>query len=123
MKISLKKHMAVIAIFIVIAISFVNVSARTYELSVESSSVPQTILNSFVSNNVPHYDFKIGYVNFSQHNHIVSFVYMLRPFNGLNPVDVGSAYYSAKYAVSSNLAIIEVYQVISIALALLFPSL
>lgn len=116
MKINTKKQvkiLVVVSVILVITFSFIDISARTYEFPTVSPLTPQSALNSFVVNDVPHYNFKVGYVNFTQKDRFVSFAYLLRPFNGLNPVEVGSAYYSAKYAVSSTIAIIDIYQITS----------
>ncbi|MCL4336918.1 MAG: hypothetical protein M1129_01260 [Candidatus Thermoplasmatota archaeon] len=116
MKVSTKKQvriLVVVSVIIVITFSFVSISTRTYEFPTVSPLTPQAALNSFVVNDIPHYNFKVGYVNFTQKDRIVSFAYLLRPFNGLNPVEVGSAYYSANYAVSSTLSIIDIYQITS----------
>lgn len=107
------KILLVVSVILLTTFSFIDITQRTYELTTVSPLTPQMALNNFVVNDVPHYDFKVGYVNFTQNDRSVSFAYLLRPFNGLDPVYVGSAYYSPKPAVSSTIAIIDIYQIAS----------
>ncbi len=102
---------ALLVVSVMILLSFVNISVKTYELPVEPYSDLQSTLNNFVIHNVSHYNYRIGYINFSLENRILTFGYFMQPFNGLNTVSVGPAYFSAN--ASNTLALITFYHISS----------
>lgn len=108
------RTLLIIAVIVVMVIlSAVNISVRTYKVSVTPSTQMQSDLSNFVTTNTsPHYNFKIGYINFSAGNSEISFGYFLRPFNGWNPVYAGPVNFSLGDA-PSNLVMIVIYQIAS----------
>ncbi len=100
-----------LVVSVIILLSFVNISVKNYELPTKPYSDLQSTLNNFVTHNVSHYNYKIGYVNFSLENRILAFGYFIQPFNGLNFVSVGPAYFSANANASNTLAFITFYHI------------
>ena len=106
----IRKWIVILIIAVTIILSAVNISVKTNKISLSSATTMQSDLNALVVNNYSHYNFRTGYINFTQGNSGITFGYFLRPFNGVNPVYAGPVNYSQPDAPSS-LAIIVIYQI------------
>ena len=107
-----KKLAIVLVVVIIIVLSAVDISAKTYSISPSPATTMQSDLNSLVISNASHYNFRIGYINFTKGNSEITFGYFLRPFNGVNPVYAGFPNYSHVNSPAS-LAIIVICQISS----------
>lgn len=106
----IKKWTIVLVIAITIILSTVDISVKTYAISPSPATTMQSDLNALSTNNYSHYNFKIGFINFTTGNSEITFGYFLQPFNGLNPIYAGIINYSQVNSPSS-LAMIVIYQI------------
>ena len=74
---------------IFLSLSLVNFSTNTYKLSPVTDKELSPDFNTLFSSGA-HYSFAKGYINFSLGLQNISYVYVVEPFNGLNPVVVNS---------------------------------
>lgn len=104
-------NILIIAVVIVIVIlSVVDISVKTNTVSTSSSTSFQSELNTLVNSDSPHYNYRIGYVNFTMGQKEITYGYFLRPFNGWNPVYAGPINYSRGDA-PNNLVNVEFVQI------------
>ena len=89
---------------IFLSLSVVNFSVGTYKLSPVTISELSPDLKTLFNLGAPDYNFVKGYMNFTLNGQNVSYIYVVEPFNGLNPVFAGSP------NSSGDLAILEVWQ-------------
>ena len=88
----------VLVVVVIIVFSAFDISVKTNRVSVTPSTQLQSDYNDLVSgnssNSIAHYNFRIGFINFTTGNSEISFGYLLRPFNGWNPVYAGPVNFS-----------------------------
>lgn len=110
---SRKKILFFVLVVLIITISYFDISTNSNKISLTSKSNLSNVTGIYLRQS--HYNLRIGYANFTTNRGNVSFLYVVIPFNGVNPIYVGTAYdmvYNSHNAsLASVFAVINVYQI------------